>query len=74
MTLYESNGKLYYSYLNKSLIMPGEKYPITIVLDLKTDTGGDYINFVAANNLQIKPVVTNFLEVPEASTAAEEGE
>ena len=63
---YESEGYLYYSYLSKSLIMPGEKYYLTITLDLVTDSGGDYINLVAANNLQIKPVVTNFFEVPEA--------
>lgn len=62
---YESDGYLYYSYLNKSLIMPGEKYHLTIVLDLVTNSGGDYINLVAANNLQIKPVITNFLEIPE---------
>ena len=65
---YESDGNLYYSYLNKSLIMPGEKYHLTIVLDLVTNSGGDYINFVAANNLQIKPVITNFLEIPEDTT------
>lgn len=62
---YESDGYLYYSYLNKSLIMPGEKYHLTIVLDLVTNSGGDYINLVAAQNLQIKPVITNFLEIPE---------
>ena len=62
---YESDGNLYYSYLNRSLIMPGEKYHLTIVLDLVTNTGGDYINFVAAKNLQIKPVITDFLEIPE---------
>lgn len=62
---YESDGNLYYSYLNKTLIMPGEKYHLKIVLNLDTDSGGDYINFVAANNLQIKPVITNFLEIPE---------
>ena len=61
----ESDGKLYYTDLTKTLIMPGEKYHLTIVLDLVTDNGGDFINFVAANNLTIKPVVTNFLEIPE---------
>ena len=66
---YESDGNLYYSYLNKTLIMPGEKYHLTIVLNLTTNNGGDYINFVAANNLQIKPVITNFLEIPEESEA-----
>ena len=65
---YESNGYLYYSNLNKTLIMPGESYHLTIVLDLVTNTGGNYVNFVAANNLQIKPVITDFLEVPDEST------
>ena len=64
---YESDGNLYYSYLNKTLIMPGEKYHLKIVLNLTTNNGGDYINFVAANNLQIKPVITNFLEIPETT-------
>ena len=45
------------------MIMPGEKYYITIVLDLVTNNGGDYINFVAATDLKIKPVITNFLEI-----------
>lgn len=71
---YESGGYLYYSGLTKSLIMPGEKYHMTIVLDLATSSGGDYINIVAANNLQIKPVITNFLEVPEAIIVDQGGE
>ena len=71
---YESDGYLYYSYLNKSLIMPGEKYHLTIVLDLVTNSGGDYINLVAANNLQIKPVITNFLEIPEDTEIIINGE
>ena len=70
----ESDGNLYYAYLNKVLIMPGEKYHLTIVLDLVTSNGGDYINFVAANNLQIKPVITNFLEIPEAAQIEDEDE
>ena len=45
--------------------MPGEKYHLKIVLDLQTDTGGNYINIVAAGNLKIKPAITNFLDVPE---------
>lgn len=60
---YESEGNLYYKDLNKTMIMPGEKYYITIVLDLVTNNGGDYINFVAATDLKIKPVITNFLEI-----------
>lgn len=67
----ESNGNLYYTNLNKTLIMPGEKFYITIVLDLVTDNGGDYINFVAANNLSIMPVITNFLEIPEYDSSTE---
>lgn len=69
---YESDGNLYYSYLNRSLIMPGEKYHLTIVLDLVTNTGGDYINFVAAKNLQIKPIITDFLEIPEDTLIIED--
>ena len=60
---YESEGNLYYKDLNKTMIMPGEKYYITIVLDLVTNNGGDYINFVAATDLKIKPIITNFLEI-----------
>lgn len=62
---YEYNGRLYYNNMNKTLIMPGEKYRIKIVLDLVTDTGGDYINIVAAGNLRIKSAITDFLDVPE---------
>ena len=68
----ESDGLLYYSNLNKTLIMPGETYHLTIVLDLVTNAGGDYVNFVVANNLQIKPVITSFVEVPEESTTPDE--
>ena len=67
----ESDGNLYYTYLNKTLIMPGEKFYLTIVLDLVTDNGGDYINFVAANDLSIMPVITNFLEIPEYDSSTE---
>lgn len=63
---YESDGLLYYSGLNKTIIRPGEKYHLTIVLDLVTDSGGDYVNFVAANDLQIMPVITNFAEITPA--------
>lgn len=61
---YESGGNLYYEDLNKALIMPGEKYYLTIVLDLVTNNGGDYINFVAAKDLKTMPVITNFVEAP----------
>ena len=59
---YESDGNLYYKDFNKTMIMPGEKYYLTIVLDLVTDNGGDYINFVSATDLKIKPIITNFVE------------
>ena len=65
---YESDGYLYYSYLNKTIIMPGQKYHLNIVLDLQTNTAGDYINLVAANNLKINPVITDFLEIPDDPT------
>ncbi len=59
---YESDGNIYNLEFSKTLVMPGEKYYIPIVLDLKTDKGGNYINFVAASNLKIMPTTTNFLE------------
>ena len=62
---YENEGYLYYMNLSKTLIMPGEKYYMTIVLDLTTETGGDYINFVSASGLQIQPVTTNFIDPDE---------
>ena len=62
---YESEGYLYYMNLSKTLIMPGEKYYMTIVLDLTTETGGDYVNFVSASDLEIQPVTTNFVEPDE---------
>ena len=61
----DDDGILYYTYLNKTLIMPGEKYHITLVLDLQTDTADDFINVVAANNLMIKNTIYNFLEIPD---------
>ena len=70
----ESDGNLYYTYLNKTLIMPGEKYYLTIVLDLTTNQGGNYVNIVAADSLQIKQMVNNFLEVPEEIEIVEEEE
>lgn len=59
---YESGGKLYYSKLAGTLILPEEKYYMTIVLDLKTDNGGTYINFVAAQDLKVMDISTNLLE------------
>lgn len=59
---YESNGQLYYSKLSGTLILPNEKYYMTIVLDLKTDNGGTYINFVAAQDLKVMDISTNLLE------------
>ncbi|MBO5182853.1 MAG: hypothetical protein J6B64_00405 [Bacilli bacterium] len=48
-----SNGTLYYEYLSNTLIMPGEKYHIKIVLDLVTDEGGDFVNIVLADDLRV---------------------
>lgn len=67
----ESDGNLYYTNLNRTLILPGEKYHMTIVLDLRTDSGGDYVNFVVANNLSIMPTTTNFLESIEIDRTEE---
>ena len=71
---YEDNGSLYYANLSKTLIMPGEKYYITIVFDLYTETGGDYVNIVAANNLQIEPVTTSFVDPEEGEVDEPEDE
>lgn len=62
---YESDGNLYYSDLSSTLLMPGEKHYVTIVLDLSTNSGGDYINFVATSDLRVKSIVNSFVELPE---------
>ena len=62
---YESDGNLYYSDLSSTLLMPGEKHYVTIVLDLSTNSGGDYVNFVAASDLRVKSIVNSFVELPE---------
>lgn len=59
---YENNGKLYYSKLAGTLILPDEKYYMTLVLDLKTDNGGTYINFVSAQDLNVMETTVNLLE------------
>ena len=45
--------------------MPGEKYYITIALNLVTDSGGSYINFVSANDLQVQPISSDLTEVKD---------
>ena len=59
---YYNGENLYYSKLAGTLILPGEKYYMTIVLDLKTDNGGTYINFVSAQDLKVMDLTTNLLE------------
>ena len=68
---YENNGLLYYSDLSSTLLMPGEKYRIPIVLDLVANSGGYYINFVAVNDLKIQSLVDDFTEVPDDSSMTE---
>lgn len=62
---YESDGLLYYSNLDSTLLMPGEKYYITIALDLVTDSGGSYVNFVSVNDLQVQSIVSDLTEVKD---------
>lgn len=62
---YENDGLLYYSNLDSTLLMPGEKYYITIALDLVTDSGGAYVNFVSVNDLQVQSVVSDLTEVKD---------
>ena len=45
--------------------MPGEKYYITIVLNLVTDSGGSYVNFVSVNDLQVQSVVSDLTDVKD---------
>ena len=45
------DGVVYYTGYQKRLIIPGEKYYFTLVLDLTTDQGGSYLNIVAAQDL-----------------------
>lgn len=49
----EYGGALYYTKLSNTLIMPGEKYYFTIVLDLVTETAGDYLNLITASNFTV---------------------
>lgn len=62
---YENDGLLYYSNLDSTLLMPGEKYYITIVLNLVTDSGGSYVNFVSVNDLQVQSVVSDLTDVKD---------
>ena len=70
---YESDGNLYYSDLSSTLLMPGEKHYVTIVLDLSTNSGGDYINFVATSDLRVKSIVNSFVELPEDTETTIDG-
>ena len=54
---YESDGQLYYTKLDSTLILPEQKYYIKVVLDLKTDDGGTYVNLVSVQDL--KPMEYN---------------
>ena len=62
---YESDGLLYYSNLSSTLLMPGEKYYITIALNLVTDSGGSYVNFVSVNDLQVQPISSDLTGVKD---------
>lgn len=59
---YMSDNFLYYTKYSKTYILPDEKYYMTVVLDLKTDNGGDYINVIAAQDLKIMDTTLNLLE------------
>lgn len=59
---YQSGNYLYYTNFAKTYILPNEKYYITVVLDLKTDSGGDYVNIVAAQDLKIMETTVNVLD------------
>ena len=62
---YENDGLLYYSNLDSTLLMPGEKYYITIALNLVTNSGGSYVNFVSVNDLQVQSVVSDLTDVKD---------
>lgn len=59
---YKSGDYLYYMDYAKTYILPDEKYYMTVVLDLKTDNGGDYLNVIAAQDLKIMDPSVNLLE------------
>ena len=71
---YESDGLLYYSGLDSKILMPGEKQYITIVLDLVTGNGGDYINFVVANDLRIQQNQIDFFNINNSQTGDNVGD
>lgn len=49
----EYSGGLYYTKFQNMLIIPGEKYYFSIVLDLNSDSAGNYINVISGSNLSI---------------------
>lgn len=71
---YESDGLLYYSGLDSKILMPGEKQYITIILDLVTGNGGDYINFVVANDLRIQQNQIDFFNINNSQTGDNVGD
>lgn len=54
---YESDGQLYYTKLDGTLIYPNQKYYMKVVLDLKTDDGGTFVNLISVQDL--KPMEYN---------------
>lgn len=62
---YESDGYLYYSDLDSVLLMPGEKYYVNITLDLVTNSGGSYVNFVSINDLQVQSINADLTEIKD---------
>ncbi len=49
----KSGNQLYYTKLSNVLISPGEKYYFSIVLDLSTETAGNYVNIISASDFRI---------------------
>lgn len=49
----EYAGGLYYTKFQNTLIMPGEKYYFAIILDLVTNTAGDYVNIISGSNFSV---------------------
>ena len=59
----EEDEYLTYPDLEKTILMPGEKIYLKVVLDLEPYSAGDFINYVAADSLNISNVNNSFLEV-----------
>ena len=59
----EEYGYLTYPDLEKTILMPGEKIYLKVVLDLEPYSAGDFINYVAADNLNISNANNSFLEL-----------